>query len=61
MKRRKTLQERATDGVKKLIGRADGGMIWEYERSLWLAGYRAGKKEGKAEAMEACGWGSVGV
>ena len=26
-------------------------------REIWFAGHRSGKREGKTEAMGACGWG----
>ena len=52
--KRKTLRERAWYYWDSYLWGADNrtNLI-----QAWLAGYRAGKREGKAEAMKATGWG----
>ena len=58
--KRKTLRERA-DAFAKWNCQwiiEDKSHHFSNSSGSWLAGYRAGKREGKAEAMKDCGFGS---
>ena len=67
MTKRMTLREREQINRKAILKSYFGLGEVDYEEvpyrvevalhDSWLAGYRAGKREGKAEAMEATGWG----
>ena len=58
-KRKLTLRERAQAHADDRISRGLVNPVYGAAlRIVWLAGYRAGKREGRATAMEDCGWGA---